>query len=555
MKPILVLFFSLLQIIASTACLIAQANTAFPSMLYSRSVFSSGLGEQGVASNNASDAMEYNPANLVFARSAEISFFRNPMKVFATDGVPLTSLNAAARLENGAGIGLEYTTWRFAEYPLLDHNGNASGEVADLYERSVAAGYAMSLGSEWSLGAELRYLWMSLPQGSNSIDHVLISAGFSCKPKPLHDRLILGLSLMNIGTRISYPPGPITESEYGIPRVSGRSQPPPSQFNLGLQGLPLTNPFYDVSVSLGASKVFDDNPEFTDDITGQVGLGYLWHPVPLGMGVSLIQQMYVGYFSVDSYRGSESFFTHGMTFGLTGFGVKATVGYAGRWHNNNAGGYPPWILPWETVQLTISSDLRMFGNDHETRIPEQSVKRMVLSSGYSYGVVVGKMKETRNGDMVSLSTNNSSFWSVAADFYVNDNSAILTSFAYARMMQTIVAFPSTPESRFEIDNPLETVSLESGYRLHPIDQFHPFFVQASLGIIRINPVNASMTPKYYYQTFDEIAVGGLVPVMDSGIVLMPRIGLKTILMSELSSASRLGGYNQFTFGINVGYQM
>jgi hypothetical protein len=114
---------------------------------------------------------------------------------------------------------------------------------------------------------------------------------------------------------------------------------------------------------------------------------------------------------------------------------------------------------------------------------------------------------------------------------------------------------ASPFSPFGLDMGIETFSLESGFRYHPIDLFHPLFVQVSLGVIRMNPVFESTSPRYFYKTFDRAIVGCLFPVLNTGIIVMPKIGLTTMFMQEYTNGSRLGGYNQFEFGLNAGYKL
>lgn len=107
---------------------------------------------------------------------------------------------------------------------------------------------------------------------------------------------------------------------------------------------------------------------------------------------------------------------------------------------------------------------------------------------------------------------------------------------------------------WKLDLGMETISIESGFRYHPIEQFHPFFVQASVGIIRLNYVLEKTSPRYLYQAFDELAVGAVIPLFDSKVIIIPKLGLTTLFLDELPYKKLLGGYNQLRVGVNVGYQ-
>jgi hypothetical protein len=66
-------------------------------------------------------------------------------------------------------------------------------------------------------------------------------------------------------------------------------------------------------------------------------------------------------------------------------------------------------------------------------------------------------------------------------------------------------------------------------------------------------VDENYYPKYFYKSFDRASIGCVLPVFDSGIVVMPEISLKTIFMGEFSNGNRLGGNNQWEFGLRTGY--
>ena len=554
----------------SSSKLFAQLSTSFPSLVYPHSILSTGLGEQGVTSRSAVDAIQYNPANLTYGRDAEVSFFRNPWNLSGLS-MPITSLSAAGRLGNGASVGIEYTYWDFGEFPVVTlEDPDGTGEVFHPYERSLAGAYAMSFGDELAIGGQIRYVWEPMYH-SKLVDHLLFSAGTSYRPEVFSNRLNIGLSFMNFGTPIEFETR--TDTINGRPLTREFSESPPAQIQLGVDGLVIANTSFDISINLGVTKpidkrdfyaaqssftsLFNDWNDFPRDATFHLGLGYLWHPVRLGGGISFLQEMYVGYFSTGPKAGLIYFYTHGLKVGVQAFGVTATAGYAGRWHNNHTSSYLRWEFPWETVQFELSSDLSVFGVKGDEGVEGDPLHRIILTAGYSRGLVVGKMKGVE-ADGVKASISNDNVWSAEADFYLSESSAILSAIHYSRMTQAFgIVFPTLPPSpsTITIDIPMETFSLESGFRYHPVGSFHPLFVQASLGIIRLNPVYEFTSPRYLYATFDRITIGFVLPILNPEIVLMPRVDLTTMFMGELSNASRLGGYNQFEFGLNVGYSL
>jgi hypothetical protein len=264
--------------------------------------------------------------------------------------------------------------------------------------------------------------------------------------------------------------------------------------------------------------------------------------------------MYIGYVAIGPKDLLDEFYTHGLKIGLQTRGIRATAGYAGRWHNNHTSSYLRWEFPWETFQFELSSDLLVFGVNGNEKVEGDPLHGIILSAGYSRSLVLGKMKGV-DVEGVRVSFSNDNVWLAEADFYLSENAAILSAICYSRMTEAFsVAIPTLPVvSPITIDLAMETFSLESGFRYHPIDSFHPLFGQASLGVIRLNPVYEYTSPRYLYATFDRITIGSVFQIPEQGIVLIPRVDLTTLFLAEFSNASRLGGYNQFEFGLNVGY--
>lgn len=548
----------------------AQSKTIFQSLLYPHSIRSGGLGVQGVASRGAVDAMQYNPAALVNSDKINFSYFRNPWNQIGW-GLPLVTLKLEIPVGKYGNAGIEYTYMDFGEVY------TASGKSSDLiiktfpsYERSLALGYALRLNDNLSIGALARYAWRpNLDQ--DNIDHFMFSAGILYIPDYFEKRLSFGLSLINMGSSIEYT--------YNYSDFNGKiftttySGSLPSQLNLGVEAQAVKNNFFELNLSLSAMKpivnrndkpdnsaqssfkaLFTDWDDFPEDITAQVGLEFSLHPVYLGYGISFIQEMYLGYFSSGPKEYIRNYFTHGFNIGLEARGIIATVGYAGRWHNNYDFSLDQLYLPWESFQFSLSAGLDFLRKEAETQPVKNIPRNIIVTAGYAFGLPFGKMDGVEyNGLNISYSNNNN--WTVGADFYINNNSALITSFSYSCMKENIKAQkPSDIFPPFLIDWDIETVSLESGYRYHPLEVFYPLFIQASLGIIRLNPVVTTF-PRYYYKAFDRISVGALFPLESTQIVIMPKIGIKTILMEIFPETISLHGFNQFEFSLNVGYSL
>ncbi|HEY6951195.1 MAG TPA: hypothetical protein VI758_02240, partial [Bacteroidota bacterium] len=253
----------------------------------------------------------------------------------------------------------------------------------------------------------------------------------------------------------------------------------------------------------------------------------------------------------------ESFYTHGFKAGVEVYGMCATAGYAGRWHNNNIDSYLPWEFPWETFQFTLTVGKSIFGlEDKESKVV-QPVHGIVLAAGYSSGVGLGRMKETKLAEGITTSLSIKNIWSFEADFPIDEKSAIVSSFSYSRMKERVevVALPIPLRSPAPFSVDIEMLSLESGYRYHPLEPFQPFFVQGSLGVTRMKPLGVRSLPNYSYKSYSLFTAGCELPLFESGLIVVPQVGVRTLFMEETVISSRLLGYNHAEYGVKLGYKL
>ncbi len=528
--------------------------------------------------------MEYNPANLIYEEGLSLSMYKNPWEILSESfgsSFPLESFVATAEVGNIGNFGFEYTDQDYGTVELSTPANTPQGYTSQefhFYEQSFAGGYAIPVSDEFAAGVQLRYVREPYPQ--ITINHLLIGAGAEYRPEIFDNRLNVALSLMNFGTRINYPN--YTDTLNGKAVTFSQTDSPPASLDVGIEGLPVTNDSYNVSIMAGVRKpldkrggapdhvaessfeaLFNDWSDFPNDITAQLGLGYVWHPIYLGGGLSYFQEIYVGYFSVGPKDSYSSFYTHGINVGLEARGLKVALGYAGRWYNNDAGSYMTWDFPWETFQFTLSADPNSLFGSVETKQQKNSLKHLMFLGGYSYNAVLGKMKSQdvpTEGDSLfwlpvrkaSNSYSSYSGFSVEADLYLDATTAIISSFSYSRIKETQSLTIDTIYVPLPIR--METFSFSSGFRYHPFEMLQPLFVQASIGVIRLNPIEDT-SPKYFYKSFTDLSIGGLFHIPDSKLIVAPSVGLKTIFMEAFGPANRLVGYNQINFGLNLGYEI
>jgi|GEM_PF-617013 len=550
----------------------AQSSSAFSSFRIPHSVKAFGMGYQGVASLNSGEAMQYNPAGLVNSDSLSFSYFNYPY--MHSDKYRMYSFSYSMRFGKYGSLGIEYSNMDLGKQEVFTSRGN--NQELNPYEKSISVAYANRINKEFSVGAEIKFAWEKTFDNDNTYFNPLISMGVMYQPEVLKNRLNLGFSLTNFGSAIN---------TYKLVALSNDaikeekfSYTVPANFNLGAGFLPVTNNFFDLNFEASVSKPLEKGSGFTNssaqssfaslfntwkyfpkDVTSSIGVGYIFHPIYLGNDISFIQEMYLGYKTVGPKDGIQNRFTHSFKIGLDVKGIKAMVGYAGLWHNNSS--YYLFNmnkLPNENFEFSLSTDLSLFGK-HKESVYGTAPLNIILSTGYSFGSVLGKMKEQR---FYSYSTkfDNNNNWQVSADFYVDENSAITTSFIYSKLTEKNTlhyAWDDCAGNYSKYDTKVETFSLESGYRYHPLKMFRPLFVQASIGIIRLNPVTEAeyeyTNSKYYYKTYSRISTGCVVPLGLEKIVLIPKISLRTIFMENFWSAAKLLGFNQIEYGINIGY--
>jgi hypothetical protein len=513
--------------------------------------------------------MQYNPANLIYSDAAVFSFFRYPGNIYGFISAPFISLNATAGIGSGQAIGIEYTYLNFGNWEVISEQGPPATEKVHFYERSFSAGYALELNDQAAIGAQVRYTVMPIPHLKN-ITHLSFSGGVTYRPEFLSDRLTLGLSFINFGVRVdefSY-----IDSSRGYPRKVDVADPPPSQINIGAEGSPVKNKFFEVTAALSAMKpiakmdttpyftgqssfesLFNDWDDFPNDMTARFGIGYLWKPIALGGGLHFLHEMYVGYFTVGPKEYPNAVFTHGIMMGLEYACITATAGYAGRWYKSNGSSYLDVVFPWETFQFSLSTNGKIFEGEKEEAGGENILESVILSGGYSGVEQIGRMKK-ENLYRGYFSYRQTPVYSLETDFYFEKEAALLLSLNYTRMtLSRTDVYP--PSWSWTTEKEMETFSLESGFRYHPLEIFRPFFLQAALGIIRMNPIDRSVRPKYFYKSYDVVSAGIVIPVMNLGIVVIPQAGLRTYFMEGYYWNSQLVGYNQLEYGVNIGYQL
>lgn len=530
----------------------AQSTQAMFYLNYSRSISSLGIGQQSVALRTSKDALTFNPANLVFVERPTISFYHQPFQMVASLfglSLPLNSYTVLFKLKDIGSFGIEYIDWDWGElrYTTFSDPGG-SRKLVHTFERSFSIGYAREICENLSAGIQMRYAKSSL--GPGSVEKLFFSAGLNYSPKILNNKLNVGFSLTNFGSTVAY----LDEAQ---------ADPPPSSLNFGIGFFPLDNKYYSLQAQLAISKPFDEHParssfktlftdwkDFPNDATLHTGIAFKWKPMDLGNGFSLLQEFYLGNYSVGNKTGLNNFYTHGGKIGIEFDGLQFTAGYAGRWHNIHYSNYTQWKFPWETVQFTfgINKDV-LFGKERQ-KVDYAKPKNITLSLGMGRSFRVGKFKKSDYSVFAPYTEgfNSGNIFTIEGAFYIDEQNAIVSNLFY-NPTDYVIKFQDQEIFKTKI----EIFSISSSYRYHPLEMFLPIFIQGGLSIVRLNPTVSYFYPKYDYKTALLFSIGGNIKVYE-GIVLCPFANYNLMLSRDGNTAPRLGGFNQFDLGLKVGYK-
>jgi len=548
-------------IILSFQSNINAQTQAFDFVTWPHSVSSFGAGEMGVASLTNDDALVYNPAKLSLTNKTKFSFYRVPFQIIGLY-MPLSSYTLYHNVQNVGSFALNYENRDYGEFrgTIIDPSnpmGYSETEMIHIFENSFAAGYARNFGENFSAGIQFRYSYWHFREVV--AEGFLVSLGGLYTPD-FCNRLTLGFSLMNLGPAVKF------ESSSFIGEVN--YDPPPTKLNLGINFTAAENDYFAFPLSLGISKPFDERDEngagqssfktiFTDwqdfpnDAALHTGLSFIWKPLYFNENFAFFQEFYAGNFSNGIKTAFQNYYTHGMNFGLEFYGYKFTAGYAGISHNVHYSNYIQWSFPYETFQFTFELNSDLLFNGNIARESNPLLDHVILSLGLGETIRLGKAKTYTYEGLTYSAENNLSYYFEGA-FYFDKNNALVTSISYNR-----IPFDFTYMSYRLLESKFETFLFFSSYRYHLLENFHPFFLQGGLGIIRINPTVESR-PRYDYKTAFQTAAGLTLDFLDP-FIITPVIDYNFILnfitFPPVSDPPRILGYNQFNFNLKLGYKI
>jgi hypothetical protein len=159
---LLILFFIVNQI-----CF-AQGSQALDFITYPNSIQSFGMGGNSVALFNSNDAMTFNPANLIYAEGAEISFFRQPFQLIID--APISNYTATFKYKNYGVFSFEYRNQDFGEFVTTTAVSPEPTGIKRLYYNNFGVGYARPICENLFAGATLKYSYWYFGENIRSFD-------------------------------------------------------------------------------------------------------------------------------------------------------------------------------------------------------------------------------------------------------------------------------------------------------------------------------------------------------------------------------------------------
>jgi len=522
---------------------------------YPQSVRNLGMGMNGVVSSSSIDALTYNPSNLLFTKEPVLSFYHQGLQL-VVGNVPMNDYSVNFNINSIGSFGIDYEDWNLGEFGYSTLESPIPVNIDASYERSIAIGYAKKLNGSFGIGGSFRYCFASYA-GISSSKAYLLSLGINDKFEFINRSWQLGFSIMNLGPAVSFT-YPDNQYQYGTP---------PSFLALGLNVKAIETEFLSVPVSLSIAKPFDertDNYEgqssfktlFTDwkdfpnDASLSPGLAFEWKPINMGNGFYFNQNIFLGNYSSGIKSGLTDYYTFGSELSIGYKGINITAGIAGVWHNAQYENYFPWRFPYETFQFSLSANPNTFSNSlvSSSYNNSSSAKNIILTIGANQLLRVGNASSI-SIQGITLEQNNNLEYSVEAAYYLNDRTALVTSFSY-----NSIPFKINYQSLgfTLLDTKFETLTFSSSFRYHPFENIKDLFIQSGLGIVRTNPV-LSTSPRYYYSPAVLLSAGYNFK-LSNGIVLVPVLGYNLTLMDSWENRANISGNNQFNLGIKIGYE-
>jgi hypothetical protein len=340
---------ALCALVTLSVSVFAQVNnpviTAVPSLNIAPDARAGGMGDVGVATSPDVNSQYWNAAKYVFMESdAGVSVSYTPWLRQLVPDINLSYLAGYWKLDQRQALSASLRYFTMGAIALMDEQGTTQG-TANPNEYSIDVAYSRLLSEKLSASATLRFIHSDLNNGIN-----FANGGSSVTMYPgsavaadvaayyrthvaLQDgdgKLAFGLSISNIGSKISYDKN---ETSNFIPtnlRLGGSFEYPIDNFNKISVSLDLNKLLVPTQDSLTSQQYSDMSPitgifksfsapggfkEEMQEIMWSVGAEYAYN-----------NQFFVrgGYYNENKYKGNRKYFTAGAGFKLNIFQLDAS---------------------------------------------------------------------------------------------------------------------------------------------------------------------------------------------------------------------------------------
>ena len=330
-----ILFLALVIITMINCNLFPQSTiqtTGVPFLLIGPNSRFSAMGESGTAIADDATAMHWNPSGLAFQQTnTEINFTHSPWLA----GLNISDLfydylaaKKYIKAINGT-VGVDLTYLNIGEIIQTDEFGNNIGSFK-AYEFAIGLAYATKATDNLGLGITTRFIYSNLSGGGRPVGNekhtgtaftmsfdLSMLYKFGSGPKFLKDKFNIGISLANMGPKITYID-------------ADQADPLPTTLRLGLAYKLFKNDGNDLTLAADFSKLIvngkdpfytalftswkDGIPGILQSIQTSIGAEY-WYGNPRLIALR------AGYFYEDQAYGNRKFITlgAGIRYSLYGF--------------------------------------------------------------------------------------------------------------------------------------------------------------------------------------------------------------------------------------------
>jgi hypothetical protein len=406
--------------------------------------------------------------------------------------------------------------------------------------RSYALSYATGITGSLSVGGTIRYIHTA-PVPDMSVNHLLFSGGILYQPAEFDKHLSVGYSLIDFGAPVRY-------------KDQAQGDPAPAYMRLGVAVSPIFDDHQKLTFLFEGSRLVADVDDqhsarssfaalfssfkyWPHDIMGHGGLIYSFPDIAITGTMSFHQQLAFGVYdqTIHSYRNNQM--SASAVMGVTWGRYTVDVGVASVWRyisENAREGWFPKTIPDEELEMKLSyspaETLQEFGEKIKTTVtaeigplsPLGRLKDEFTGSGMSYGIELAQ--------------------------YIAPSAAIVSSFSFERNKTGGILRNSGAYGLWY------TYTISMMYRYDLTEQWFPFYLQAGPTLFRKSYLsscsNFRILPGYKYA--GGITAGAGIPIAIDKFVIVPYIDVISMLSSITGNAPRLGGYNQWSYGIKLG---